>query len=285
MDKITRFPDVPFNDEQWELLETTVIETARRQLVGRRFIDIYGPLGEGVQTVVNDIFERPETGNLSLHGEVSGLSQPTGRVNLTIPLLYKDFILYWRDIQQSKSLDIPIDFSPAANAAQQCALLEDDLIFNGSDQFNLPGLMNVKGRLTHICSDWMKSGNAFSDVVEARNKLLSMGHSGPYALVVSPSLYALLHRVHEGTHVLEIEHVRELMTDGVYQSPVISGDAGVVVATGRQNLDLAIAEDFDTVFLDVENMNYLFRVYEALALRIKRPSAICTLEDPNGTSK
>ncbi|SFJ53729.1 family 1 encapsulin nanocompartment shell protein [Thermoflavimicrobium dichotomicum] len=285
MDKITRFPEAPFDADQWESLEATVIESARRQLVGRRFIDIYGPLGEGVQTVVNDIFERPEMGNLSLHGEVSGLSLSTSRVNLTIPMLYKDFILYWRDIQQSKSLDIPIDFSPAANAAQQCALLEDNLIFNGSNQFNLPGLMNVKGRLTHIRSDWMKSGNAFSDVVEARNKLLSMGHTGPFALVVSPSLYALLHRVHEGTHVLEIEHVRELVTDGVYQSPVISGEAGVVVATGRQNLDLAIAEDFDTIFLDTENMNYLFRVYESLVLRIKRPSAICTLEDPDGKSK
>jgi uncharacterized linocin/CFP29 family protein len=285
MDKLHRFPDAPFNAEQWESLEQTVIESAKRQLVGRRFIDIYGPLGEGVQTVVNDIFARPEMGNLSLHGEETGLSQPTSRVNLTIPMLYKDFILYWRDIQQSKSMDMPIDFSPAANAAQQCALLEDDLIFNGSNLFHLPGLMNVKGRLTHIRSDWMKSGNAFSDVVEARNKLLSMGHSGPYALVVSPSLYALLHRVHEGTHVLEIEHVRELMTDGVYQSPVIAGEAGVVIATGRQNLDLAIAEDFDTVFLDYENMNYLFRVYECLALRIKRPSAICTLEDPNGNNQ
>ncbi|MFC7439637.1 family 1 encapsulin nanocompartment shell protein [Laceyella putida] len=285
MDKLQRFPDAPFNAEQWESLEQTVIESAKRQLVGRRFIDIYGPLGEGVQTVVNDIFARPEMGNLSLHGEETGLSQPTSRVNLTIPMLYKDFILYWRDIQQSKSMDMPIDFSPAANAAQQCALLEDDLIFNGSNLFHLPGLMNVKGRLTHIRSDWMKSGNAFSDVVEARNKLLSMGHSGPYALVVSPSLYALLHRVHEGTHVLEIEHVRELMTDGVYQSPVITGEAGVVIATGRQNLDLAIAEDFDTVFLDYENMNYLFRVYECLALRIKRPSAICTLEDPNGNNQ
>ena len=194
-------------------------------------------------------------------------------------MLYKDFILYWRDIQQSKTLGSPIDFSASANAAQQCALLEDNLIFNGSKEFDIQGIMNVRGKLSHIRSDWMESGNAFTDVVEARNKLLRMGHTGPYALVLSPELYALVHRVHQGTHVLEIEHIRELMTAGVFQSPMIKSGTGVVLDAGKQNIDLAIASDFDTTFLDQDNMNYYFRVYETIVPRIKRPTAICALED------
>ncbi len=279
MDKTVLFPESPLNREEWQELDETVFESIKKQLVGRRFIDIYGPLGEGVQSVTNDVYEQPEKGAVSFHGEDSELSVPTRRVTLTIPIIYKDFILYWRDIQQAKTLNSPIDFSASANAAQQTALLEDDLIFNGSKQFEIEGIMNVKGRLTHLRSDWMQSGNAFSDVVEARNKLLRMGHTGPYALVLSPELYALVHRVHQGTHVLEIEHIRELMTAGVFQSPMIKSGTGVVVDAGKQNLDLAIANDFDTVFLDSENMNFLFRVYEALVPRIKRPTAICTLED------
>ncbi|MED4979922.1 family 1 encapsulin nanocompartment shell protein [Geobacillus stearothermophilus] len=281
MDKTKLYPEAPLTANQWSELEKLVIETARRQLVGRRFIDLYGPLGEGVQSVANDIYMNPEQGDMSFHGKELSLSEPTRRVHLTIPLLYKDFILYWRDIEQAKQLGSPIDFSAAANAAQQCALLEDDLIFNGSTEFDVPGIMNVKGKIAHIRSDWMKSGNAFTDVVEARNKLLQLGHTGPYALVLSPELYALIHRVHEGTHVLEIEHIRELMTAGIYQTPVIKGKRGVVIDTGRQNIDLAVAADMQTAFLDTENMNYLFRVYESVVLRIKRPSAICTLEDPN----
>jgi len=279
MDKLSRFPDSPLNPKEWEMLEETVVGVARKQLIGRRFIDIYGPLGQGVQSVTNDIFEETSLGGMSLRGDSLSLSTSTKRVNLTIPILFKDFILYWRDIQQAKTLDMPIDMSPAANAAIQCSRLEDDLIFNGSTEFDLPGLMNVKGRLTHIRSDWMESGKAFADVVEAINKLLQMGHTGPYALIVSPQLYSLLHRVHQGTNVLEIEHIRELVTDGVFQTPVIKGNAGVVVATGKHNLDLAIAEDFDTAFLGDEHMNHYFRLYECVALRIKRPSAICTLED------
>ncbi|WP_243290899.1 family 1 encapsulin nanocompartment shell protein [Bacillus sp. FJAT-47783] len=282
MDQASLFADAPLNSEQWRELEETVIETARKQLVGRRFIDIYGPLGEGVQSVANDIYEEPEHGGISFHGDKTELSEPTKRVHLTIPFIYKDFILYWRDIQQAKQLHNPIDFSAAANAAQQCALLEDELIFNGSSQFDLPGIMNVKGKIAHIRNDWMKSGNAFSDVVEARNKLLQLGHTGPYALVLSPELYALIHRVHEGTHVLEIEHIRELMTAGIYQTPMIKGKKGVVIDPGKQNIDLAIAVDFQTIFLDDENMNFIFRVYESITPRIKRPTAICTLEDPDG---
>jgi uncharacterized linocin/CFP29 family protein len=280
MNKVQRFHEAPLNEKEWEELDNIVIENARRNLIGRRFLDIYGPLGQGVQSIVNDIFEDMNKGSLSYHGEDKDMSTVTKRVHLTIPLLYKDFGLFWRDIEQAKALDIPIDFSPAANAATQCSLLEDDLIFNGSKEFGIPGLTNVKGHLSHIRSDWMKSGNAFTDIVEARSKLLQMGHNGPYALVLSPDLYALLHRVHQGTNVLEIEHVRELVTDGVFQTPVLKGQSGVLISTGRHNLDLVIAEDLDTAFMDTENMNYFFRVYECIVPRIKRPSAICTLEDP-----
>lgn len=279
MDKLRKYPDSPLTNEEWNQLDATVIDMARRQLVGRRFIDIYGPLGEGIQTITNDVYDESRFGGLSLRGESLEMTQPSRRVSMTIPILYKDFMLYRRDVAQARTLGMPLDMSAAANAAAGGALMEDDLIFNGAAEFDLPGLMNVKGRLTHLKSDWMESGNAFADIVEARNKLLKMGHSGPYALVVSPELYALLHRVHKGTNVLEIEHVRNLVTDGVFQSPTIKGRSGVLVATGRHNLDLAIAEDFDSAFLGDEQMNSLFRVYECVVLRIKRPSAICTLEE------
>ncbi|WNC13292.1 family 1 encapsulin nanocompartment shell protein [Brevibacillus brevis] len=279
MDKLRKYPDSPLTQEEWAQLDATIVEMARRQLVGRRFIDIYGPLGEGIQTITNDVYEESRFGGLSLRGESLEMTQPSRRVSMTIPILYKDFMLYWRDVAQARTLGMPLDMGAAANAASAGALMEDDLIFNGAAEFDLPGLMNVKGRLTHLKSDWMESGNAFADIVEARNKLLKMGHSGPYALVVSPELYALLHRVHKGTNVLEIEHVRNLVTDGVFQSPTIKGRSGVLVATGRHNLDLAIAEDFDSAFLGDEQMNSLFRVYECVVLRIKRPSAICTLEE------
>ncbi|MED4353641.1 family 1 encapsulin nanocompartment shell protein [Schinkia azotoformans] len=276
----SRYPDAPLSDGEWNDLQETVINHARRTLIGRRILDIYGPLGSGIQSIMNDVYEENDLGSISLHGDSLEVSDPVKRENLTIPLLYKDFKLFWRDIAHAKTLNINVDFSTAANAATQLALLEDDLIINGSKEFNISGLMNVKGRITHIRGDWIKSGHAFQDIVDARNKLLQMGHTGPYALIVAPQLYALMHRVHQGTNVLEIEHIREIVTDGVFQSPVIKGDAGILIATGKQNVDLAISEDFDVAYMDEEQMNHIFRIYETIVPRIKRPSAICTLEDP-----
>ncbi|RJS59918.1 family 1 encapsulin nanocompartment shell protein [Bacillus sp. PK3_68] len=280
MNKSQLYPDSPLTDQDFAQLDQTVIEAARRQLVGRRFIELYGPLGRGIQSVFNDIFVENHEAKMDFQGSFDTDIESSKRVNYTIPMLYKDFVLYWRDLEQAKVLDIPIDFSAAANAARDVAILEDQMIFHGSKEFDIPGLMNVKGRLTHLMGNWYESGSAFQDIVDARNKLLEMNHNGPYALVLSPELYSLLHRVHKDTNVLEIEHVRELITDGVFQSPVLKGKTGVLVNTGRNNLDLAVSEDFETAYLGEEGMNHPFRVYETVVLRIKRPAAICTLIDP-----
>lgn len=278
MSKLHLYPDSPLNEVEFSQLDQTVIESARRQLVGRRFIELYGPLGRGIQSIPNDIFFENMEAKMDFQGSFETIVESSKRVNHTIPLLYKDFVLYWRDIEQTKTLDIPIDFSSAANAARDVANLEDQMIFHGAREFDIPGLMNVQGRLTHLIGEWYESGAAFHDIVDARNKLLEMNHHGPFALVLSPELYSLIHRVHKDTNVLEIEHIRELVTDGVFQSPVLKGRTGVILNTGRNNLDLAVSEDFDTAYLGVEGMNHPFRVYETAVLRIKRPGAICTLE-------
>jgi uncharacterized linocin/CFP29 family protein len=278
MNKTQLYPDAPLTDQDFTQLDKTVIDAARRQLVGRRFIELYGPLGRGVQSISNDIFTENLEAKMDFQGSFDSDIESSKRVNYTIPLLYKDLVLYWRDLEQTKVLDIPIDFSPAANAARDVAILEDQMIFHGAKEFDIPGLMNVQGRLTHLIGEWYESGNAFQDIVDARNKLLEMNHNGPFALVLSPELYSLIHRVHRDTNVLEIEHIRELVTDGVFQSPVLRGKTGVLINTGRNNLDLAVSEDFETAYLGQEGMNHPFRVYETVVLRIKRPSAICTLE-------
>ena len=68
------------------------------------------------------------------------------------------------------------------------------------------------------------------------------------------------------------------MTDGVYQSPLMRDGFGMVVATGAQNFDLAVAQDLTVAYLGAEHMNHPFRVFESVYLRIKRHGSICTLE-------
>jgi uncharacterized linocin/CFP29 family protein len=59
---------------------------------------------------------------------------------------------------------------------------------------------------------------------------------------------------------------------------VIDGQKAVLVEVGSKNLSLAVGQDLTVGYLGAEKMNQLFRVLETVALLIRRPSAICTLE-------
>jgi uncharacterized linocin/CFP29 family protein len=276
----------PLREDEWARLNETVIQVARRSLVGRRILDIYGPLGAGVQTVPHDEYTGVSPGAVDIVGEQETASVFTdARKFKTIPILYKDFLLHWRDIEAARLHNMPLDVSAAAGAAALCAQQEDELIFYGDAKLGHEGLMNATGRLTVPLGDWTQPGAGYLAIVEATRKLNESGHYGPYAIVLSPRLYSLLHRIFEKTGVLEIETIRQLASDGVFQSNRLRGDSGVVVSTGRENMDLAVAMDMVAAYLGASRMNHPFRVLESLILRIKHPDAICTLEASSAAPK
>jgi uncharacterized linocin/CFP29 family protein len=271
----------PLRQEERGRLNETVIQVARRSLVGRHVLDLYGPLGAGVQTVPHDEYTGVSPGAIDIVGEQETATVFTdARRFKTIPILYKDFLLHWRDIEAARTHNMPLDVSAAAGAAALCAQQEDELIFYGDAKLGHEGLMNAAGRLTVSLSDWNQAGNGYLSIVEATRKLNEHGHYGPYAVVLSPKLYSLSHRIYEKTGVLEIETIRQLASDGIYQSNRLRGESGVVISTGRENMDLAVAMDMMISYLGANNMNHPFRVLECLILRIKHPDAICTLEGP-----
>jgi uncharacterized linocin/CFP29 family protein len=191
-------------------------------------------------------------------------------------LICKDFRLYWRDIEAAKKYGMPLELGPAAAAAAFCALKEDELIFRGDDECGYKGLMNAKGRTTVKVQGWGEVEEMFQNVVSATENLMSAGFYGPYAMAVSPSIYAMMHRVYSGgSGVLVVNMIRELITDGIFQSPVLKEEEAVVLATGRENLDLVIGQDLVTAYLGPDEMDHPFRVLETAVLRIKRPAAIC----------
>lgn len=270
--------EVRLKHEDWEKMQRAVHETVERHLVGRRFIEIYGPLGTGVQCVPLDTYSLPSWASIDMLGEGDSAIYPLKRDIAHIPLIYKDFWLFYRDIEATRKCDTPLDISTAIGAAVAVSRKEDDLIFNGVPEMGMAGLLNAEGRNIMKLSDWSTVGNGFQDVVASVEKLISLGFNGPFALVVSPKLYAYLNRVHERTGQLEIKGVEELVKGGVYQSYVFKKDVALVVAMGRQHVDLAVGTSYKVEYFGPENLNHRFRVVGSSVLRIKCPQAICTLE-------
>jgi uncharacterized linocin/CFP29 family protein len=269
----------PLSLDQWAALDQTVIGTAQSMLVGRRFIKLVGPLGPGVEALPNDTVTGTSSGQIDLLGnqadEAIGIQR---RRFLPLPLLYKDFWVHWRDLESSRQLGVPLDIGKAAAAAAATAQAEDRLVFDGEPSLDLPGLRNADGRQTLPMSDWSSMGRAFADIVEGVRVLTQAGFTGPYALAVSPRLYADLNRIFDNTGVLELEQVEKLARRGVYPTAVLPEPSALLIDSGGQNLDLAVGLDLSVAYVESDNLNHRFRVVESLVLRIRRAGAILTFE-------
>ncbi len=269
----------PLTEEDWERLDHAMVKTARGMLIGRRTIPVLGPLGPGVSTVPYSVYGGKTPTGIDMNGENGEVSvRAEGRQTVNLPMIYKDFKMVWRDVETDRKLGIPLDVSAAVAAANDVAVQEDDLIFNGHRDLGLEGLLGAKGRQKIKFKGWEESGNALADVVQAVGALADAGHYGPFAMVVSPKLFGRMVRVYGNTGRLELEQVKAMLTGGVYFSNVIKGDKAVVLATGSQNLELAVGQDLVTGYLGPTNLNHEFRVLETAALLIRRPAAICTIE-------
>lgn len=269
----------PLLDWQWEELKREVVEEISRTLVGRRLIHVWGPLKPGLQYLKTGRFARDIMGEMGMVSDFDpAASHPEREDLLPIPMIYKDFIYSFRDIYYAREHGIPIDPTIAIRAAHFCADSEDHLVFNGHPEFHQEGLLTVEGRNKVPRGDWSAFGAAYKDVTRAIDLLLAKNLHGPFAMVVSPRTYFQVTQAHEHAPTLELDSISRLCTAGVFQSPVIPDRTGVLVSTGKQNFDIAIAEDATITYMPPVNMNHPFRLHESLVLRIKRPEAICTFE-------
>jgi len=265
--------------------DESVIRTAQSVLVGRGFIRLVGPFGPGTEALPNDILAGAGAGKIDLLGNAEGESLTIeSRRFLPLPLLYKDFWVHWRDLESSRQLGVPLDVGKAAAAAAATAQTEDRLVFDGEPSLGLPGLRTVDGRQALPMSDWDSMGRAFADVVEGVRVLTQAGFTGPYALAVSPRLYADLNRIFDDSGVLELEQVEKLARRGVYPTAVLPEPGALLIDSGGQNLDLALGLDLSTAYVESDNLNHRLRVVESLVLRIRRPGAICTFEPGAGAA-
>lgn len=264
---------------QWSELLAQVVGEARRTLIGRRFIGLWGPLGGGIESVGLESYGPDQDGEIELVGKED--PEPIEALRdtyLRVPVLYKDFVLHWRDLDFASKLGAPLDASRAVRAAHFVADREDQLIFNGEPRLGLEGLLCATGRNTVKRSDWGEYGAAYRDIVAAQDQLLKHNHHHPFALALSAQDYARLVRAREGQFAPEIDAIQRLCADGIFASPAIPEGKSVMLSTGDQNFDLAVTEDLQTAYLGERGQDLLFRVYECLVLRIKRPLALCTIE-------
>lgn len=244
---------VDFNDAQWAAIDNTVVKAAKSVLVGRKFLDVYGPLGSGIQMI-----------ELSRDGDVA-----------RIPEVHADFTITWREVQEAERLGVPFSLPQAARAAVDCAVQEDSLIFFGDEKKGIAGLLTAKDvHSVKNVKKWSEGESAFEDIAAGMQYMLEHKVYGQKVLVVSPDVYARLQRIQPGTGRLESERISALIDGNIYQSPVLPAQTAVLLATGVQNMDLVIGQDMITGYLGSSELNHDFRVFETVLPRLKNKAAV-----------
>ena len=254
--------DAPFGEDVWAAVDGAMIQAARGQLVARRLLDLEGPYGLGLKTV-------PLRDRTLESGLIASDSLP-------LVLIYEEFDLGTRDLANYEHLGITLDRTAVAEAAIAAAKREEDLIFNGNDELGIEGLMTADGANSVALSPWEEVGAAVEDLIEAVTTLDNADFHGPYALALAPARFNKLFRRYERGNQTEMEHLKTLVTDGVYKAPILN-DGGVLLATGRQYASIIVGQDMTVGFIGPEGDRVAFTISESLVPRIRRPNAICVL--------
>lgn len=273
MDYLAR-QDAPICDQLWEKIDTEVIEQAKKHMVCRRFLSLYGPLGAGVSHVPVDSSEKEE--------ETDGnLTRISGRKIAELPLLHQDFALFWRDLAGAEDGKVPLDLAAAAAAAQRSAKQEDELILFGNKKLGVEGLFTAEGAHMMKRENWAEGENAYHDVAHAIAYFSGNSLLGRYALIVSPDVYLDLQRLQPNTGLLEIDRIKALVRDRVYPVGTFGLGKAAMVCAEPQYMDLAVGMDLSVGYLEQKDFNHYFRIMETVALRIKEPKAIVIFDEKN----
>lgn len=259
---------------QWDQIDKAVVQVAKTELKGRRFLSIAGPLGAQAQNVPLDVMGGdPKAGADYWAAEDASPVVIADRRFVELTTIYSDFKISWRDIENEKGAGV----QAAMDAATFAARREDDIILYGIKEAGVGGVLTAKGVNTVKISDWNQGENPVQDVAKALEVLADKGCYGEKALVVSNDLYAKLHRIQPGTGVMEIERVRGMVDGKLIRCSRMEKNKAVLVYCDANNMDLVVGQDLITAYLGNEALDHRFRVMETIVPRIKRPAAIAVI--------
>jgi uncharacterized linocin/CFP29 family protein len=261
--------DAPFGDDVWERIDDTVVGAATGQLSTRRLLHVEGPYGYGTSTLVAE-----ETVLEEATDELGGVA---GQCVTPLARVQKEFCISIRDIATYEKTGMPFGTADVAHAAIACAKREDQLLLHGSDSLGTTGLLNTDGSQCLEVSPWEEPGQALDDLAKAVGMLDGAGFHGPYALALAPDRYNLLFRRYPQGNMVEMEHVKSLVTEGVTKAPALSS-GGVLIAAGRQFASIVLGQDLTAAFIGPAGPFYEFEVSETLALRLEHPGCVCVLD-------
>ncbi|MHA1286242.1 MAG: family 1 encapsulin nanocompartment shell protein [Candidatus Thorarchaeota archaeon] len=280
--------DSPVMEQAYKHIDTAVKEAAKRSMIGRKLLPIYGPLGFETESI--SYWKLTEMGDAHLNYGWK-ISKSEDVVNLVpatinIPVLDKTFRINRRSLAQAVKGGYPIDTASAKSAAYAVARLEDEIIIDGykadGSNYDIKGLyqINIDNKITG--SEWTDAPeDAIADTQAGMAYLMDANIDPPYNWVLHPTQYNELVDVGASKHTnaLIVDTVRkQLMGGDIYYSSVLTAGTGFMMPAGdRGFFDLSVGVDVTTEMeeLDLGEGRDLFGVvWECVVPRIWQTDAV-----------
>lgn len=272
-------------DEERIYIDNRIVEAVRPKLIGRALFPV-AQVPPGDITVRGYKQTDMSAATISLHGQTMGRDRSVrAAFDITVPVLHKEFIIWWRDLLKSREGGSPIDTLDAESAGYKVGVEEDKLLLSGEytgyNAYGIEGLATATGRNTKASAGaW--PANCITDLAAAIAELEADGHQGPYAAVLRSSWFGKLRALVTNTAIMWLQVVQDLFKAGIYVSDNLYSSGGLttsalVVEPLQENFEMVVGQDMDVFEKQDEDMNLNCKVYEIVAPRIKRPTGICEL--------
>ncbi|MFG2500849.1 family 1 encapsulin nanocompartment shell protein [Streptomyces sp. NPDC048441] len=238
----------PITSGAWAEVEDEARRTFRRNLAGRRVVDVTGPDGPELAAVGT--------------GHQSGIAAPAAGVTAQL-----------RDVQPLVELRVPFnvsrsavdgvergakdsDWQPVKDAARAMAFAEDRAIFEGYAAARIDGL---RGRTSNPVATLPAEPRDTPDAISrALTALRLAGVAGPYALLLGADAYTAVSETSDHGYPIAA-HLSRMLDGHPIWAPALDG--GLLVSTRGGDFELRLGEDLAIGYMahDATEIELYFR--------------------------
>lgn len=254
----------PITDGAWAEIEEEARRTFKRNVAGRRVVDVVGPQGLELAAVGTGHLE---TIDAPADGVRARLRTTRPVVELRVPFtVTRDAV---DDVERGSQ---DSDWDPVKTAAKTIALNEDRAIFEGYPAARITG---VKEASSHpagtLPSDPLLAPNALAQALSA---LRLEGVEGPYSILLDADAFTAVSETSDHGYPIK-EHLRRLIDGEIIWAPGVDG--AVVLSTRGGDCAMHIGQDLSIGYHSHDSENIELYLTESLTFAMYSEEAAVTL--------
>lgn len=288
-----------WSPQQWQTVQQTVYEEARKARVAARFLPLYGPIAADAETVPAETLNEGELKEEERDPEER--SEPRLRVDDSSTLRITTVaVKVYLNSQQVAQPDLSAALTLFRRAANVIARVEDALIFRGKDGGDLvmPKVYHTTPRTSEnglyqiatqsvdrdvspqsVAKAVSQGGGLLGAVAAGITKLEDRGYVGPYALALSNGLFITAETPNEGSLVLPSDRIRPLIEGPLVRTGTLPDKTGILFSLAGKPIEIVVAKEIGVTFLQVSaEPRWIYRVSERFVLRVKEPASMVKIE-------